>query len=622
VLVIHGTEPHPITCNHAFILLTGFARRDIDSLLLSDVFGGPSAALFAECWENPECEFQDIPLKNQAGETIAVDIIAYPIAPPRSAILLKITPSSNRIRKMEKFTADRERLDTLAQISTMMIEDAIGSLPIALELARKPLVATYTAMYRVSPTSPDYVIEGTLPPDFPEIIPAASLGHPTLFDDWKRGQRPAHALHKSARAANLQALRTVLIGSDNAWVGLLVVGWSDGESVPDDVEPLSNVIANLLHTAILLRLLRDSLTETERKLDELRKEIRNQYAALSETLISVNENLIVTRANPSITRLLGYKPEEVVGQTVQDVLVGPEDVTTTLLDALGHRREAERTRLILHHRNGTQLPVHLRAVPLGDIDKTSLLIELKDQSEEQAIEDQTEILAQRALLGEVTAIFAHEVRNPINNITTGVQLVASRLGSEHPQHAALEQVRQECDRLNQLMTDVLFFARPLELKMQAIDLSELVDRILARWGPRIAQSGIRCHTTFDRNTPLTSADPRTLERVVVNLISNAIEAMDGEGTLSINISAPSKTRKDMVELKVADTGPGIPPDKIDRIFDPFFTTKKDGTGLGLAISRRILTAHKGTIRVESFPDAGTVFTIQLPAAVEGNLERR
>jgi signal transduction histidine kinase len=86
------------------------------------------------------------------------------------------------------------------------------------------------------------------------------------------------------------------------------------------------------------------------------------------------------------------------------------------------------------------------------------------------------------------------------------------------------------------------------------------------------------------------------------------------GTLSINIAPIGPAQNSMIELKVADTGPGIPPDKIHRIFDPFFTTKKDGTGLGLAISRRIITAHKGTIQVESFPDAGTVFTIHLPSA--------
>jgi signal transduction histidine kinase len=170
------------------------------------------------------------------------------------------------------------------------------------------------------------------------------------------------------------------------------------------------------------------------------------------------------------------------------------------------------------------------------------------------------------------------------------------------------------------MSDVLFFARPLELKMEPLDLPEAMDRILARWMPRFNQSGVRCHTSYDPDTPQASADPRTLERVIVNLISNALEAMTEGGTLSINISRVMDVHDDAIELKVADTGPGIPPDKIDRIFDPFFTTKKDGTGLGLAISRRIMTAHRGTIQVESFPDAGTVFTIHLPVFENDKLQ--
>jgi signal transduction histidine kinase len=217
-------------------------------------------------------------------------------------------------------------------------------------------------------------------------------------------------------------------------------------------------------------------------------------------------------------------------------------------------------------------------------------------------------------LGEVMAIFAHEVRNPINNISTGVQLVAKRLGKESPLYESLQRVYKECSRLDQLMKDVLFFSRPLELRIQPLMLSELMDRILARWKPRFSQAGITCHTAYNSKTPLALADSRTLEQVIVNLITNAMEAMPEGGTISVNIEPIIVHSGDMVELKIADTGPGIPPDVVNRIFDPFFTTKKDGTGLGLAISRRILVAHQGTIHVESFADAGTVFSLSLPTA--------
>jgi signal transduction histidine kinase len=312
--------------------------------------------------------------------------------------------------------------------------------------------------------------------------------------------------------------------------------------------------------------------------------------------------------------MLGYERSELQGLPVQDVIVGATDVQGTFLDALGHEIETERAHLTIHRRDGTPLPVHLRVVPIKAETQSRLLVVIQDRSEQKAYEDQREILAQRAILGEVTAILAHEVRNPINNISTGVQLVASRLGEDHPQYDSLERLRKECDRLNQLLSDVLFFARPLELKMEPLDLSDLMDRLLQRWSPRFNQLKIRHHTDFEPDLPRVLADPRTFEQVVLNLITNALQAMTDGGTISINLSETTSNQGRMVELQIADTGPGIPPKVIDRIFDPFYTTKKDGTGLGLAISRRILTAHKGTIHVESFTDAGTVFTICVPVA--------
>lgn len=616
VLVISGTEPRLITCNHAFLLLSGYARTDLDALTTSEIFVNEGGREFLdgldECWETSDCEYLDVPMRTQAGKVLPIDLEAHPIAPPRTAILLLAKPSASRTSAATQHEMQHMRLSTLAAMTQQALEFGDEALPNILNMTKQLLSATYVSIYRGSASSPDYLIEGPLPPEFPEHIDPAMLVELPRVTSWTLGQRPDHEIQRAARAAELQSLQTALIGHESAWVGLLVIGWDTNTEIPPDSEQLVEIVASLCHSALQISQLRSAQAENESSVENLLAEIDHQYEAISDTLITIDRDLNILRANSSIARLLGFQPEEIAGLSIQDVLVGPEDVTASLLDAFGHKREAERSKLILHHRDGTPLPIHLRAVPVGSGDDLHLLVVLRDQSEQQAIEDQTEILAQRALLGEVTAIFAHEVRNPINNISTGVQLIASRLGKEHPQFEALDRIRTECVRLDQLMSDVLFFARPLELKMEPLDLPEAMDRILARWMPRFNQSGVRCHTSYNPETPMASADPRTLERVIVNLISNALEAMSDGGTLSINISRVEGMHDDAIELKVADTGPGIPPDKIDRIFDPFFTTKKDGTGLGLAISRRIMTAHRGTIQVESFPDAGTVFTIHLP----------
>ncbi len=616
VLVLSGTEPRLINCNHQFLLITGYSRKDVETLSPSDLFaeveGQAALDKILKPWDTPECILDEVPIRTQSGELLWIDLQALSATPTHDVILVLARPSRERFSSEAQQRAEEARMSFLVDISTLVIDSGASTMAQILERINALLSATHTGMYQVDASNPTYTMVGDLPAAFPEQVDDQTLGALPRYASWSIGQRPEHELERAARSADVRHLRMNKIGDEQAWVGLLVVCW-DEELAEEDLQSVMQVAANLCHAALQVGLLRTNTSATEDARIQLEKQIEHLYEGISDTLIIVDDDLKVVHANSAIERLLGYNTAEVLDRPIQDVLVGPEDVTVTLLDAIGHHRESERSKVFLHHRQGTPLPIHLRAVPIQVAEGTQLLIVLKDQSEQQAIEDHTESLAQRALLGEVTAIFAHEVRNPINNISTGVQLVASRLGQDHPQYEALDRIRSECTRLDQLMSDVLFFARPLELKMEEVDLAQMMDRILARWTPRFQQSKVRCQTLFEDDLPGASVDPRTFERVIVNLISNALEAMADGGTISVSVGL-AEGRQGTIELKVADTGPGIPSDKIDRIFDPFFTTKKDGTGLGLAISRRIMTAHRGTIQVESFPDAGTVFTIHLPAA--------
>ncbi|UCF60558.1 MAG: PAS domain-containing protein [Anaerolineaceae bacterium] len=619
VLVISSDDYNILACNRAFLLLTGYSRAELDELALLDLLGEASDTLLPQlldCSQKSDSILEEMPILTHSGEVVVIDFRILSTGKDQTELILLGTPASERIQVMDRRLAEEQRLETMINISRLIIDEMVTSFPSVLDLARRLLCSSSTALYRVSASSPSYILEGSLPHDFPETLPGASFSPLQRITLWTLGQRPDHELHKAARSSNFGALHTALIGDPAAWVGLLVVGWEDEDDIPDDTDLLISLIANICHLTILLSLQRASVAEGQKEIEQLQAEALDQFSSIGDTLITLDDELKVINANPAIGRTLGYQPDEVVGLPIQDVLISPEDVTSILLDALGHHRVAEQTRITLHRRDGTPFPVHLRASPFSDQALSRLMIVLKDQSEQQKIEDQTEMLAQRALLGEVSAIFAHEVRNPINNISTGVQLVASRLGTDHPLHDSLEKVRNECNRLDQLMSDVLLFARPLKLNIEPISLADLMERILSRWSPHFRQVGVQCHTSYEPETPDALADERTLERVIVNLITNALQAMEDGGTLSVNLGPLQSSQGDMVELKIIDTGPGIPPDVQDRIFDPFFTTKKEGTGLGLAIGRRILSAHRGTIQVESYPDAGTVFTISLPAASE------
>lgn len=617
VLVLRGDGSAILTCNHAFLLLSGYARSEIPDLSASSLFPGRSGEEALQqilgSWQRRERQLLEVPMQRRDSALIVVDLRVRPSGSEGSPYILRVRPVTERLQAEERQHAEAIRLSTLSELTKSVLSEG-ADLTESLKQAKQLLLADSIGVYYASATKPEYIRIGALSSDFPPSLPPSEIQGQPRSDEWVVGQRPAPALHKAARAADLSVLRTLAIGEPDAWNGLLVVGWRERELVPTDAPSLMEIISSLIHVYLQLRGILATVEELEQNLSAVRDEYTHFSDAISEAILALNADLKVLWANSAAEALLGYQHGELDGLPVKDILVGPDDALATLLDARGHDRPSERTRLTIHRRDGSAIPIQLRAFPTDASGDTSLIVTLSDQSERKAIEDQTEQLAQRALLGEVTAIFAHEVRNPINNISTGVQLVSSRLGKDHPLYESLSRVRNECVRLDQLMSDVLFFARPLELKISPMDLSELVERLLARWGPRLERSGVESYTSFDPKTPKALIDARTFEQVIVNVMTNALQAMGDGGTLSISLEPMSEGHDEMVDLKIADTGPGIPEAIQGRIFDPFFTTKKEGTGLGLAIARRILAAHKGTILLESYPDAGTVFTLRIPAA--------
>jgi PAS domain S-box-containing protein len=222
------------------------------------------------------------------------------------------------------------------------------------------------------------------------------------------------------------------------------------------------VVASLCDAAIQIGQQKAGAADLQASLARVEAEMQAPFEASSEAFLLVDDDFGIVRANPAACRLLGYLPGEIEGLPVRDVLVGPEDLTGTLLEARGHDREAQRARITLHRRDGTPFPAQLRAAPLHSAGQARLLLVVSDLSERQAIEDRTETLAQRALLGEVTAIFAHEVRD---QPCTGVQQWPTP-GQRSPLRGARAGPK-ECLRLNQLM-GTLAFARPLELKIEPL----------------------------------------------------------------------------------------------------------------------------------------------------------
>lgn len=212
-----------------------------------------------------------------------------------------------------------------------------------------------------------------------------------------------------------------------------------------------------------------------------------------------------------------------------------------------------------------------------------------------------------ATLGELAAGLAHEVRNPLAGIAGAVDILARDLPSTTPSRAIVGEVQQEVRRIQGILNELLDYARPKPFDIRLADLNVTIDHTVQLARQHIASRPIDVHFVPVEMPPVAH-DPLQVQRLVLNLLLNAFQAMDGEGSVSVDLDAEDG----FARVRVRDNGRGIPPDQLRNIFRPFFTTKRQGTGLGLSLSRRIVEQHGGTIEVRSVQGKGTEFTVRLP----------
>jgi PAS domain S-box-containing protein len=450
----------------------------------------------------------------------------------------------------------------------------------------------------------------------PREIPPTDLKHLLKPGIWTNRQRSVITLlHQAVRATDHLFLATAPIGSPGAWTGILVasgVEEPDAELTIPVLQILAEAVSLHLQQNIRIVNIEQELTTAAKQLT-IRETIRE---TIQEGVILISPSLKILELNAAAEYILGYASREISGHTAENILVGTDRLLPAIKLALQGVPTPNLGQTVLHRRDGSSFPVLLNTTPAMQGDEVlGALVILSDVSEHEQTKTRTQQLEQRALLGEVTAVFAHEVRNPINNISTGLQLMAINTPEEDvQQNELIQRLQQDCTRLTDLMESILTFSRTGNYKFEPLDIQSVIDRLLTRWRPRLARLTIHHHIQVAPGTPPILGDQRALEQVFTNLISNAVQAM-GErgGTLAFRVApyyAPSK--KVFTQIDISDTGPGIPDEIRERIFDPFFTTNPNGTGLGLAITKQIVTAHKGSIKPTSFP-GGTVFHIQIPA---------
>jgi signal transduction histidine kinase len=247
------------------------------------------------------------------------------------------------------------------------------------------------------------------------------------------------------------------------------------------------------------------------------------------------------------------------------------------------------------------------------IDHARLFEDLKISYDALALTQEELLKRERlAALGELSAVVAHEVRNPLGVIFNSLSSLKRVLHPRGDAATLLDIVGEEADRLNRIVGDLLDFARPREPSLQPEDIRAVLNSAVVAARPMAGASGIRLEVRVKEPLSKVPVDGSMLRQALLNLLINAIQAMPGGGTVSLQACEEREGSIAHARIDVVDSGPGVAPEIAQRIFQPFFTTKASGTGLGLAVVRRIIEAHRGEILLESAPGAGARFILRLP----------
>jgi signal transduction histidine kinase len=262
-------------------------------------------------------------------------------------------------------------------------------------------------------------------------------------------------------------------------------------------------------------------------------------------------------------------------------------------------------------RDGSEFPVEISLSPIATGRELLMSAAIRDITERKRAERLLQEKERLATLGTTAAVFAHEIGNPLNGISTSLQIVRSILEADKIDpvlHETLEIAFQEVQRLATLLSDYRTFARPQRLNLRPADVTQIIEEVLSAQLPMYRATKIALQTQLE-NLPAILVDPEKIKQVILNLCKNAVEAMPNGGSLTVKATGSEGG----VILEVTDTGEGIA-QGVD-VFQLFRTTKPDGTGLGLPIVQQIISDHKGTITYRSEIGKGTTFTIVLPAGV-------
>lgn len=334
----------------------------------------------------------------------------------------------------------------------------------------------------------------------------------------------------------------------------------------------------------------------DRALDKSRDYLKLVMASMSNGMLSIDAKGKIVTINHNAENLLGITEQEIKPLDLRAFI----DFTSTGIDKTLADGTPVVEKEIVCERPSGPVPLSLSASPIIDEDKkssfTGAVVILRDLTEIKRLQERVRRSEKLASIGELATGIAHEVRNPLSSIRGFAQFLKRVLKDQPKEREYAELMVKEVDRINNVVTNLLSFARPVHSEPQSTNIPELFQHAirLVQEDSNLRKVAIHLDVPEDENLYSVMVDGSQMTQVILNLVLNALQAVDVGGHIWI-----AARKSDALELCVEDDGPGIPADKVKRIFDPFFTTKEKGTGLGMAIVQMIVENHGGDIRVIS-----------------------
>lgn len=424
--------------------------------------------------------------------------------------------------------------------------------------------------------------------------------HDIYFFDYMLGGHTGIDLIKECVIAGIDAPIILLTGMGNHETDLAAM----------ELGAADYLMKNEIDSEKLERIIRYSIEQSKgiRKLKDSEEKFRSIFENSHDVIYLANSLGDILEVNKAAEHLFGYTREEMLKMNAVELYENKED-RDKFLEAINRTGTYSNFEVTLKDKYGSKKYCTITASVLK-VDENGVVYYqgiMHDITRRKKAEHDLQIAEKLAVTGRVARTLAHEVRNPLTNINLAVEQIEEDIpNSGHRDY--FEIIKRNSKRINDLVTELMENSKPPEITLSKVPLYTILEKTVALAKDRAALKNIKIETEFADDNELIEGDEGKLNMAFLNIILNAIEAVEDSKGL-IKIKATCKDKKCLIDIE--DNGCGIPEEQMARIFEPFFTSKSNGIGLGLATAHNIIRTHKGTIDVESEEGSGTRFTINL-----------